>query len=93
MRTAITAGIVAGLLLLAACGKSEAEMQADCQKALGPTSTKTDRPDACKELSQDDYDTLLTHWAVSHVLDGMSQDDKDILDLYDDGEVNGSIGG
>ncbi|MGP4043981.1 hypothetical protein [Streptomyces sp. 2A115] len=64
MRTAIRAGVVAGLLLLTACGKSEAEIQADCEKALDKTSTKTNRPDACKELSQEDYDTLLMAWVM-----------------------------
>ncbi|MFI6856517.1 hypothetical protein [Streptomyces sp. NPDC050416] len=93
MRAAMRAGIVGGLLLLTACGKSQAEMQADCQKALTKASTKTDRPEACKELSQKDYDTILMAWIVDNTIEDMPQKDQDILDLYDDGHVNGSIPG
>ncbi|MFJ2964243.1 hypothetical protein ACIPIC_18330 [Streptomyces collinus] len=94
MRAAIRAVIVGGLVLLAAaCGKSEAEMQADCQKAITKAATKTNRPDACKELSQKDYDTLLMAWIIDNTVEDMPQEDQDVLDLYDDGHVNGSIPG
>jgi uncharacterized lipoprotein len=47
---------------LAACSsdKSEEEIATDCQKALasGTQASATDWPDACKGLSQDDYDAL-----------------------------------
>ncbi|MEU3536807.1 hypothetical protein AB0E70_35320 [Streptomyces murinus] len=76
-----------------ACGKSEAQQQADYQKALNSTFTKGHRPNACKSLSQDDYDTLLADWAVKHALDSMSKEDRDTLDYYDDGSINGSISG
>ncbi|MFF1682816.1 hypothetical protein [Streptomyces sp. NPDC058256] len=47
---------------LTACGKSEADRQADCQKVIDGTSTVTDRPEACQDLSAEDYRTLLTDW-------------------------------
>ncbi|MCX4786479.1 hypothetical protein OG369_09875 [Streptomyces sp. NBC_01221] len=83
MRTRTTAAaITAGLLLvvtLTACGKSEDEIAADCQKALaaGATTTKTERPDACEGLSQDDYDALV-----------ISQGLKDSGVIDDDGNVD-----
>lgn len=64
----------------------------NCEKALTKSATKTDRPDACEELSQDDYDTLLMGWALENAMDGMSKKDRDTLDYFDDGSINGSIG-
>jgi hypothetical protein len=68
------------------------EMAKACEKALNSSSTKTHRPDACKDLSQEDYDTLLTGWVLENVLDDMPKSDRDRLDYYDDGSINGSIG-
>ncbi|MEV7712304.1 hypothetical protein [Streptomyces sp. NPDC088270] len=65
MRTRTTAAaIVTACLLTAlttACGRSSEEVAADCQQALAktPTATKTNRPDACTDLSEDDYTALL----------------------------------
>ena len=65
-----TATLLATLLLLAGAavgctsGRSQDEIAADCQKALTSAATKTHRPDACKDLSQDDYDALLMHWVL-----------------------------
>jgi hypothetical protein len=87
------AAVLVALAAVTACGKSEAEEQADCEKALTSAATKTNRPDACKGLSQKDYDTLLMGWALENAIDGMSQEDRDLLDYSDDGELNGSIGG
>ncbi|MEV0691791.1 hypothetical protein [Streptomyces sp. NPDC050388] len=92
-RTALTAVLLALAVLTAGCGKSEAEQQADCQKALTSEATKTNRPDACKGLSQDDYDALLMAWALKNALNEMPKKDRDTLDYYDDGKLNGSIGG
>lgn len=59
------AAIIAVLLIAAvSCGKSEADKQADCQKAITDTSTVTARPDACKDLSDDDYKALLMDYAI-----------------------------
>lgn len=68
------------------------EHVAACEKALTSSATKTDRPDACKELSQDDYDTLLMGWALDNAFKDMPKKDRDTLDLFDDGSVNGSVG-
>lgn len=92
-----TAAVAVCLLLagtVAGCspGKSQAEIQKECQAALSSKATKTDRPDACEDLSQADYDTLLTDWALKNALDGMSKKDRDTLDYYDDGSIDGSIG-
>lgn len=67
------------------------DMVKDCQKALGPSATKTHRPDACKGLKQDDYDTLLMAWTLKHALADMPKGDRDALDQYDDGSINGSL--
>lgn len=76
--TALAAATIT-LLALTGCGKSEAEIATDCQKALaaGANTTKTERPDACKGLSQDDYDTLV-----------ISQSLKDSGVVDDDGNVD-----
>ncbi|WP_435252048.1 hypothetical protein [Streptomyces tendae] len=92
-RTALAAGLLALAALTTACGKSDAEQQADCQKALSSEATKTNRPDACKDLSQEDYDTLLMAWSLNHAIDEMPEQDQQLLDKYDDGELNDSIGG
>lgn len=81
------------LLALTACGKSEAETQADCKAALTESSTKTDRPTACEDLSQEDYDALLMAHALKNALKDMPKKERDALDYYDDGSINGSITG
>jgi len=70
-------------------GRSYDDIVRDCQKALNAQSTKTHRPDACKDVKPDDYDTLLVAWTLKHAL---SKDDRDTLDYYDDGSINGSVG-
>ena len=92
-RAALTAALLALVALTAGCGKSDAEQQADCEKALTSTATKTNRPDACKDLSQKDYDTILMGWALENAINDMPEQDQDVLDKYDDGELNDSIGG
>ncbi|TQL21956.1 hypothetical protein [Streptomyces sp. SLBN-134] len=65
-RTALTAVLLTLAALTAACGKSDEEIAADCAKALasGQTATKTDRPDACEGLPDDDYEALLMSQAL-----------------------------
>ncbi|MDH6435595.1 cytochrome c5 [Streptomyces sp. SAI-144] len=92
-RTALPAVLLAVAAVTAACGKSEAEQQADCQKALTSSSTKTSRPEACKDLSQDDYETLLMAYALQQGINDMPTEDQQLLDMSDDGELNGSISG
>ncbi|WP_327160540.1 hypothetical protein [Streptomyces zaomyceticus] len=91
MHRLTAAALTASLLLaLTACSSYSAE---DCQKALTDASTKTSRPTECQDLSQEDYDVLLTNWALQKALNGMSKEDRDLLDYSDDGSINGSISG
>jgi hypothetical protein len=86
----LRATAIAAVLLAAgtACGKSEAEQQADCQKAITETSTEKNKPEACESLSQDDYEVLLMDWVLKN---GMSKDGEDTADWLDDGSINGSL--
>ncbi|MFB7930435.1 hypothetical protein ACFC4C_15125 [Streptomyces sp. NPDC056039] len=62
-----------------------------CQKALAAQS-KADRegkPNACKDVKEDDYGALV----ISNAFDNLPQKDQDVLDYYDDGSINDSIGG
>lgn len=71
MRTrTIAAAAVALLLALTAvtgCGKSQEEKEADCQKAIDATSTVTNRPDACKDIPDEDYKGMLLAYSVKQV--------------------------
>jgi len=92
-----TTALLAACLLaatMAGCssGKSQAEIQKECQAALTTAATKTNRPAECKDLSQEDYDTLLTAWVLKNTLSEMPKEDRDLLDYSDDGEINGSVG-
>ena len=86
----VVAGVAAAVWLLVK--PSYDDHVKACQKALTKSATKTDRPDACEPLSQDDYDTLLMASILDGVLDDMPKKDRDMLDYYDDGSINGSIG-
>ncbi|WP_435279386.1 hypothetical protein [Streptomyces sp. 1222.5] len=92
----IVAGVVAGALVVAVgvwwlLRPSYDDMVKDCRKALTASATKTHRPEACEGLKQGDYETLLLDWALTHALDEMPKDDRDMLDYYDDGSINGSL--
>lgn len=60
-----------------------------CTKALAAQlkAGGKGKPDACKDVKKDDYDTLV----IASVIDGMSKTDRDTLDYYDDGSINGSL--
>lgn len=73
-------------------GKSYDEMVDDCQNSLTATATTTHRPEACEGLKKDDYETLLIAWSLKNALHDMPQSDQDMLDYYDDGSINGSLG-
>lgn len=79
MRTRAAIAITAALLAtLTACGKSDAEIEADCEKAIVEASTVTNRPEACDDLSKDDYRALL----IARTLrDGGVVDDNGDVDL------------
>lgn len=87
-RITIAAIGAAVIILLAGCSSYSAE---DCKNAIDSSSTKTSRPEQCEGLSHDDYDALLTAWALKQGLNDMPEGDRDLLDYYDDGSVNGSI--
>ncbi|MET7975763.1 hypothetical protein ABZW44_22510 [Streptomyces mirabilis] len=61
-----------------------------CQKALTAQvkAGGKGKPGACKGVKKDDYDTLV----IASVIDGMPKKDKDLLDYYDNGTIDGSIG-
>lgn len=69
------------------------DMVKDCQKAITAASTDSDRPAACEGLKQDDYEDLRMAWVLDRALAGMPKKQRDTLDYYDDGSINGSIGG
>ncbi|MFF3690708.1 hypothetical protein [Streptomyces sp. NPDC002187] len=93
MRTrTIAAAAVAAALLLVGTGCSSYSVE-DCQRAINDESTKTNRPKQCEDLSQEDYDLVLAHWAMKKALNDMDKTDRDTLDYYDDGSINGSISG
>lgn len=80
IRTALTAILLALAALTAACGKSDEEIAADCQKALAKSTagaTENNRPEACEGLAQDDYEALL-----------MSEALKDTGVIDEDGNVD-----
>lgn len=61
-----------------------------CQRAL-VAQTKAGgkgKPSACKDVKQDDYDDIV----MANVIGGMSKKDRDLLDYYDNGTIDGSIG-
>lgn len=67
-----------------------AETLKTCEKALA-AQTKAGvkgRPSACEDVKEDDYSEIL----VGNALDGMSKKDRDMLDYYDNGTIDGSIG-
>ncbi|GGZ53161.1 hypothetical protein [Streptomyces rubiginosohelvolus] len=90
-RTALTAVTAAALLALAGC--SSDYTADDCAAAINGTSTKTNRPTECQDIPADDYETILLNQAVKEAINGLDQDDQDLLDYHDDGSLNESIGG
>ncbi|MEU8642272.1 hypothetical protein AB0C91_10175 [Streptomyces sp. NPDC048674] len=61
-----------------------------CQKALAAQMEAggKGKPSACGDVKKDDYDVLV----ISAAIDGMSKTDKDTLDYYDNGTIDGSVG-
>jgi hypothetical protein len=66
------------------------EIVKGCQKALVVQAKAggKGKPDACDDVKKDDYDTLV----ISAAIDGLSKTDKDTLDYFDNGTIDGSIG-
>ncbi|MCX5365930.1 hypothetical protein OG864_45350 [Streptomyces sp. NBC_00124] len=65
---------------------------ASCRKGIDSSATKTNRPEVCEGVTQDDYDALLVSWTLKHTFDDMSKTDQDMLDYYDNGKIDGSVG-
>ncbi len=61
-----------------------------CQKALAAQSKAGGEgmPSACRDVKEDDYMGLV----VGQALDDMPEKDRNLLDYYDDGSINDSIG-
>lgn len=73
-----------------ACGQSEADKQAKCYDAIkARTEGDKSKPEACKDLPQDDYDTLLMGWVLEKTgLDEVSEHPEDLADFGEDGVVD-----
>ncbi|MEV0526031.1 hypothetical protein AB0I66_21580 [Streptomyces sp. NPDC050439] len=90
-----TTTLLATALLLAGaavgCSASQKEIAKECEAALTEEATKTDRPSECEGLSQKNYDAVLLNWSLENALDDMPKKQRDTLDYYDDGSINGSV--
>ncbi|MER5903003.1 hypothetical protein ABT150_23340 [Streptomyces mirabilis] len=66
------------------------EIVKGCTKALAAQQKAggKGKPSACDDVKEDDYDALV----LSSVIDGMSKKDRDLLDYYDNGSIDGSLG-
>ncbi|MFE8991231.1 hypothetical protein ACFYMI_26045 [Streptomyces collinus] len=85
-----TAGLTTGLIVWLSQPSYE-DIVKGCQKALAAQSKAggEGKPSACKDVKKDDYGALV----LSNAFDNLPQKDQDILDYYDDGSANDSIGG
>lgn len=91
----IVGAIVAALAIVTTVlwtnGRSYDDTVAACKQAL-EAQTKaggSGRPDACDGVKQDDYDALVVGAVLKY---GMSKKDRDTLDYYDNGTIDGSVG-
>jgi hypothetical protein len=90
----IVAGIAAVLAIITTVvwmtGRSYEDTVADCKKALAAQAAAggSGKPDACDGVKEDDYDALV----IGNVLDNMPKKDQDMLDYYDNGTIDGSVG-
>lgn len=86
MRTTAAALTAATLLLsLTACGYSAD----DCAAAIDDSSTKTNRPEQCQDISDDDYELLLMGYILKKEgLDEVDEHPEDLLDYSEDGDVD-----
>jgi CDP-diacylglycerol pyrophosphatase len=62
----------------------------NCRKAfIAQTKAGQEgKPSACKDVKEDDYMGIV----VANAIDGMSKHDRDTLDYFDNGTIDGSIG-
>lgn len=66
------------------------EIVKGCQKALAAQSKAggKGKPGACMDVKKDDYDKIV----FLNAFDGLPKKDRDLLDYYDNGTIDGSIG-
>jgi hypothetical protein len=89
MRTRLTAAAIGTALLLAltGCGYTAD----DCAAAIDETSTKTNRPTECQDISDDDYETLIMGYILEKEgLGNLGEHPEDLEDYAEDGEVDGN---
>lgn len=89
MRTRHTLAAIAATLTLSltGCGYSAD----DCAAAIDDTSTKTNRPAECKDISDDDYTTLLMGYMIDKAgLGDVAEHPEDLEDYAEDGVVDGN---
>lgn len=89
----VTAIVVAGGIVWFNA-ESYDDKVADCKRAVAaydfdanPVEEGGTVP-GCEDLKRDDYLALV----LSNTIDNMPKDDKDMLDYYDNGTIDGSIG-
>ncbi|CAM5590020.1 hypothetical protein [Streptomyces purpurascens] len=84
------AGLTTGLIVWLS-QPSYDDIVKDCQKALAAQSKAggEGKPSDCNGVKKDDYGALV----ISNAFDNLPQKDQDVLDYYDDGSINDSIGG
>ncbi|MFI2314099.1 hypothetical protein AMK17_25305 [Streptomyces sp. CB00072] len=86
-RTALTATAVAALLALTGC--SSGYTADDCAAAIDDTSTKTNRPAECQDISDEDYETLIMGYVLNKEgLGDLDEHPEDLLDYAEDGDVD-----
>ncbi|MFF6925832.1 hypothetical protein [Streptomyces californicus] len=64
MRTRTTTAALIAASLLALTGCSSEYTADDCAAAIDDTSTKTNRPVECQDISDEDYKTLLMGYII-----------------------------
>lgn len=90
---AVTALVIAAAVVWLNA-KSYDDKVADCKRLIATHDFDADPVEeggtlpGCEDLKRDDYLALV----LSHTLDEMPKGDKDVLDYYDDGSINDSIG-
>lgn len=90
---AVVAVIAVAGLVVWLNAESREDRLADCQKAVAAYDfdahpvEEGGRVPGCEGVEEDAYMGLI----VGNALDDMPKGDKDLLDYYDDGSINGSV--
>ncbi|NUS78479.1 MAG: hypothetical protein HOV70_20085 [Streptomyces sp.] len=92
--SAVVTAIVAAGAVVWFRAESYDDKVADCKRLIAAHDFDADPVEeggtlpGCEGLKRDDYLALI----LSNTINDMSNDDKDLLDYYDDGTINDSIG-